>query len=88
MQELCSHVTQSTQQSRACMRILAALITEFNPETAGSCGLTWTQHEQCRAAFEQACLQQVFEAGSMVAVAASPDSDAATVAGVYLWGVY
>lgn len=81
VQEICSHATQNKEHSRTFLRVLEALVMEFNPETAASCGLTWAQHEQCRASFEETCLRQIFEAGVLLAMAVSPDQDAATVAG-------
>lgn len=56
-------------------------MAEFNPDTAASSGLTWTQHEQCRASFEEHCLRQVFEAAVVIAMSASPDQDTLVVAG-------
>lgn len=81
LQELCSHAAQNREHSRTFIRVLAALVAEFNPESANCCGLTYTQHEQCRTSFEEACLRQIYEAGMLVAMTASLDHEAPTVTG-------
>lgn len=80
-QELCSHAQQNKEHSRTLLRVLEAVVAEFNPEAAACSGLTWSQHEQCRATFEDSCLRQIFEAGVAVAMGASSEQDTLVVAG-------
>jgi hypothetical protein len=84
MQDLCSHAEQRTEHCRGFLRVLEALVEEVNPETAAAAGLSWRQQDNCRAAFEEEVLQQVFRTAVIVAMAASADNDTSTMTGVHM----